>query len=107
MNSRGYTNKEREFLLDMQSLAKQYGYTLDEAMYAIGFKPKSAEDLALEYAQETYKKGVVFVPVNKQKPRVSDGRVELHFGIYWCWDETGSMRKIKSEIGDWAQVINE
>jgi hypothetical protein len=99
--------KKHDFVQDLKLLAEQYGYTLDSAMSMLGFKPKSAEDLALEYAQEAYKKGVVFIPVNKQKPRVSDGRVELHFGIYWCWDETGSMRKIKSEIGDWAQVINE
>jgi len=99
--------KKRDFLCDLKLLAEQYGYTLDSAMSMLGFKPKGAEDLALEYAQETYKKGVVFIPVNKQKPRVSDGRVQSLCGILWCFDDTGEMRRIKMTISDWAKIVNE
>jgi hypothetical protein len=97
--------KEQDFLFDVKSLAKQYGYSYEHAMSLFSVKPKTNEELLLEQAQTKYPSGVVFIPIGKKKQRTSAGRVEFLTDLIWCWDTKNKMRRIYHN-GVWAEIID-
>ena len=106
MNSK--EQKKIEFIVDMKALSKQYGYTLDEAMNVIGFRPKTEQEVLLEYADENYTQGTIIVPCGKTKKKVIGSmRREVMCDSIWAWSENMKMLCIYDpRTEQWAEIVN-
>ena len=98
--------KLHDFVQDVKMLSEQYGWELTDALDKIGWKPKTKDELLFESAQETYKEGVIFIPIGKKKQRISSGRLELLFDRIWCWEGSKMHRVYEPTTNEWADVIN-
>ena len=96
--------KKHDIIEDLKLLSEQYGWTIDESFNIIGFKPKTTDDLLLERGKELYPKGTMFIPVGKNKPRISNGKVELLCDRLFCWNDQKMF--LVYDSGEWAEVIN-
>lgn len=68
--------KRFDFIVDLTSLCKQYGWTIEQMLGVVGLKQKTDNELRFEYANETYSKGTWFQPVGKRKYFESSGKIE-------------------------------
>jgi len=98
--------KRKDFFNDLLLLADQYGYEGSDVLDILNAKPKTKEDVLLDYARINYVEGVEFIPVNKKKSRVSNGNVEVLFDSIWAWNNNKLwlVYDVKSE--QWAEIIN-
>lgn len=105
MNS---TEKQKrfDFVQDFQLLSQQYGYTPDEAMSLLGFKPKDKDDLLLEQAGGLYPEGTEFIPIGKKRERISSGKIDVLCDRAYVWIGTKMFLVYDPTTNEWAEVIN-
>ena len=97
--------KRFDFVQDLKLLSEQYGYTLDETMDVLGFKPKTKDDLLLDDAKILYPTGAMFIPIGKNRARQSSGKVEVLCDRVWVWSGLKMFQVYDPISNDWAEVI--
>lgn len=108
MNRKQINHKNKQdFVVDFTALSKDYGWTVDEAIDMLGFKPKTENDLLLEYAQENYGVGVRYVPLGKNRCRISKGKLEVLCDNVYCWQKDRMYQVYDFVTKQWAEIIND
>jgi hypothetical protein len=108
MKSKELLNKEKEqdFIFDVKSLIRQYGFEYDHAMSLFAVKPKTNDELLLEQATKLFPKGTLFVPVGKTKQKASVSLPEWLVGKIWVFNTKGKMSLVYAD-GVWAEIVKE
>lgn len=96
--------KKYEFICDLKTLSEQYGWSLDEVMDILGFKPKTQDELLVDKAKQLYPSGTKFIPIGKTRERVSEGRLEFLCDRVMCWSQKKLF--VVFENDEWAEIIN-
>lgn len=102
--------KLHDFVCDIKMLSEQYGWNLTQALDLIGWKPKTKDELLVEYAKEKYTQGTAFMPLDKKRPRVSSGRVDLICDRLFVYEDSEEKQKLflvyDPELDKWAEINN-
>lgn len=106
MNSQE-TQKRKDFFNDLLLLADQYGYEGNDVLSILNAKPKTENDLLLEYAQENYGVGVRYVPLGKNRCRISKGKLEVLCDNVYCWQKDRMYQVYDFVTKQWAEIIND
>lgn len=96
--------KKYEFICDLKTLSEQYGWSLDEVMDILGFKPKTQDELLVDRAKELYPSGTKFIPIGKQRERVSEGKLEMICDHIFSWSKNKLF--VVYSNNEWAEIIN-
>ena len=97
--------KRKDFFADLLFLAEQYGYEGNDVLDILNAKPKDKDDLLLEQGLTLYPNGTIFIPIGKNRARLSSGKVEVLCDRVYVW-EGQKMFLVYEPMGEWAKVIN-
>ena len=97
--------KRKDFFNDLLLLAEQYGFEGNDVLDILNAKPKDMSDLMLDQARILYPNGTAFIPIGKNRARLSNGKVEVLCDRVYAWDGL-KMFLVYEPMGEWAQIIN-
>ena len=98
--------KRKDFFSDLMLLTEQYGYEGNDVLDILNAKPKTKEDQLLDQARILYPIGTMFIPIDKNKPRQSSGKVEVLCDRVWVWSGTKMQLVYDPTSDEWAEIIN-
>ena len=98
--------KRKDFFNDMLLLAEQYGYEGNDVLDILNAKPKDKDDLLLEQGLTLYPNGTIFIPIGKNRARLSNGKVEILCDRVYTWDGMKMFTIYEPTTNDWAEIIN-
>lgn len=99
--------KRKDFFLDLLLLSEQYGYEGNDVLDILNAKPKDKEDQLLDQARELYPNGTWFKPLDKNRERCSNGKLEVLCDRVYAWQGIKMFKVYDPTANEWAKVINE